>query len=146
MLLGLPGRQLYTPRSSLFQLECNSNTNALLPMDSATFGRSLQQIRVWQFCTITTPVQTCKQLRNIANTLFQSGKYADSQLTYAKAVKAIVNVEVPLSHEEEMRNETYMSMDWISRVELMACCVGMAKCLAKLDKLDKVSTNVFFEL
>jgi len=113
------------------------------PMDSATFARSLQDLRVWEFRTVTTPVQTCWRLRGSADVLYQNDKYADAQLKYAEAIKAIVSIEVPLPMKEGMRNEAYMNLDWWGRIELMACCNGMARCMVKLDDFNKVTVSIW---
>jgi hypothetical protein len=93
---------------------------------------------VWEFRTITTSVQTSKRLRNIANALFENGNYTDAHVKYVDAAKVIVSTEVPLPTKGGMRDDTYMNFDWWGRIELMACCNGVAKCTSKMGDLNKV--------
>lgn len=83
----------------------------------------------------------CNILKGQGDRLLLSGFYREACAKYLGAIAAIVGhrSELPLSLADGgTASEKYAALSPWQRVDLMACCDGVAQCLIKLENVEEV--------
>jgi hypothetical protein len=80
-------------------------------------------------------------LRDSADECHKQGKPDEARDIYLKAAKVILRdgFEFPLPIREGLRNEVYVNLDAWERIDVMACCNGLARCMIDLKNSAQAS-------
>lgn len=94
--------------------------------------------------TNRTERNTLPELKRASDLLGQK-IYDEAHAQYLRVIGSILGNDfaVPLAQEKDggVKCEKYMQLSMDDRVHLMACCNGVAKCLAGTDKHAEVGTH-----
>jgi hypothetical protein len=89
----------------------------------------------------------CNILKGRGDNLFKARFYDKAMLEYLGAIAAIVGKDfrIPLPTEQGgVVSKVYMNLTAWERVDLMACCNAIARCMVELKKVEQVSLPQLF--